>query len=98
MPSRLQTPVVVVVGNESSGKSSLLDRLAMMPLLPRGENTCTRMAILLRLRRSDTPKLPFLLVRDSQSGAVLRQVTAPSSLHTGTYRYQPLHTVTCSGR
>ena len=70
----MQTPVVVVLGNESSGKSSLIDRLAMMPLLPRGEGTCTRIAINLRLRHSDVPKVPLLRVLDVQSGEVLRQL------------------------
>ena len=66
---------MVAIGNESSGKSSMIDRLGMMPLLPRGENTCTRMPIMLRMRHSDTPKLPLLLVIDVQSGAELRRVT-----------------------
>ena len=66
---------MLLIGNESSGKSSLADRLGMMPLLPRGEGTCTRMPIMLRMRHSDTPKLPLLLVIDDQSGAVLRRVT-----------------------
>ena len=64
----------MVLGNESSGKSSLIDRLAMMPLLPRGVDTCTRVAINLRLRHSDVPKVPLLRVLDVQSGEVLRQV------------------------
>ena len=34
-----QPPQVVVVGEESSGKSSVLERLMMTPLLPRAENT-----------------------------------------------------------
>ena len=70
-----KTPVVMVLGNESSGKSSVLDRLAMMPLLPRGEETCTRMLIMLRMRHSDTPRLPLLRVIDLQSGVMLRQQT-----------------------
>ena len=37
-----QTPVVVVFGNETSGKSSLLERLAMMPLLIGEEGPCAR--------------------------------------------------------
>jgi hypothetical protein len=66
---------VLVVGNESSGKSSVLDRLGMMALLPRGEGTCTRMLINLRMRHSDVPKLPLLLVIDVRSNEVLRRVT-----------------------
>lgn len=46
----------------------------MMPLLPRGEGTCTRTPINLRMRHSDAPKVPLLRVLDTQSGAVLRQV------------------------
>ena len=46
-------PQFVVVGEESSGKSSVLERLMMTPLLPRAENICTRLPIHVRLRRSD---------------------------------------------
>ena len=58
----------MVFGNETSGKSSLLERLAMMPLLPRGDGTCTRLPIVLRLRHADVARNPVLVVRDSASG------------------------------
>jgi phage shock protein E len=61
-------PVVIVFGQETSGKSSLLERLAMMPLLPRGEDTCTRLPILLKLRHTKEAQLPVLVVRDSATG------------------------------
>ena len=35
-----QPPQLVVVGRESSGKSCVLERLMMTPLLPRDENIC----------------------------------------------------------
>ena len=63
-----QTPVVIVFGNETSGKSSLLERLAMMPLLPRGEGTCTRLPIVLKLRHAKQASPPVLVVRDSTTG------------------------------
>jgi len=63
-----RTPVVIVFGQETSGKSSLLERLAMMPLLPRGEDTCTRLPILLKLRHTKEAQLPVLVVRDSATG------------------------------
>ena len=65
-----QTPVVVVFGNENTGKSSLLERLAMMPLLPRGndEGTCTRLPIVLKLRHTKEASPPVLVVRDSTTG------------------------------
>lgn len=48
----LQLPQVVVVGQESSGKSSVLESLAMLPLFPRDEHICTRMPIHLKLRHA----------------------------------------------
>jgi hypothetical protein len=57
-----QPPLIVVVGQESSGKSSVLERLMMTPLLPRDENICTRLPIHVRLRRSDKAMPPRLEV------------------------------------
>lgn len=45
-------PKIVVLGDESAGKSTLLEMLAMMPIFPRKRRFCTRLAIHLRLRRS----------------------------------------------
>jgi len=47
----LSPPHIVVIGSESTGKSTLLERLAMMPLFPRARRTCTRVPIHLHLRR-----------------------------------------------
>ena len=47
-----QPPQLVVIGSESSGKSSLLERLAMMPILPTAEGICTRLPIYIRLRNT----------------------------------------------
>jgi hypothetical protein len=57
-----QPPQIVVVGEESSGKSSVLERLMMTPLLPRDEHICTRLPIHVRLRRSDQAEPPRLEV------------------------------------
>lgn len=46
----LALPQIVVVGQESSGKSSVLESLAMLPLFPRREELCTRLPIHLKLR------------------------------------------------
>lgn len=46
----LRLPKVVVVGLESSGKSSTLERLAMRSAFPRGEAFTTRMPIAMKLR------------------------------------------------
>jgi GTP-binding protein EngB required for normal cell division len=42
---RFQLPQVVVVGTESSGKSSLLEKLTKCPVFPRDANICTKMPV-----------------------------------------------------
>ena len=65
-----QTPSFVVLGSESSGKSTLLERLSMKPMFPRGEGICTRMAIKVELRRTlagaEPPQLQVVDVKTQQ--------------------------------
>ena len=60
-------PQIVVVGNEDSGKSTLLERLAMMPIFPRGSMVCTRIAIAVQLRRGDAAPVVLEMV-DVETG------------------------------
>ena len=46
-----QMPSFVVLGSESSGKSTLLERVSMFTMFPRSDGICTRMAIKVELRR-----------------------------------------------
>jgi hypothetical protein len=55
-------PQLVVIGSESSGKSSLLERLVMMPILPTAEGICTRLPIHVRLRYAPKAQAPKLEV------------------------------------
>eukprot|EP01041_Mallomonas_annulata_P009012 gene9012-18658_t len=71
-----QPPAIVVLGNEKSGKSSLLERLAMIPIFPKAKQICTRMAIHVRLRRGPA-KPPLVEVYDKVAGAVLRDMVIP---------------------
>ncbi|KAE9298802.1 hypothetical protein PR003_g23140 [Phytophthora rubi] len=48
----LSLPQIVVVGQESSGKSTVLESVAMLPLFPRDSAMCTRLPILLKLRHT----------------------------------------------
>jgi len=59
----LTPPRIIVFGDESSGKSSLLEHLAMMPIFPRSESFCTRSAIHVRLRRDPSQAVAILSVR-----------------------------------
>ena len=53
--SEIHLPEVVVVGNQSSGKSSVLESVSRVPL-PRGQGTVTRCPIQLRVRQSEAYK------------------------------------------
>jgi hypothetical protein len=55
-----QPPQLTVIGAESSGKSSLLQRLVMMPIFPTDDRMCTRMPIHVRLRNSAEAQAPRL--------------------------------------
>lgn len=59
--STLSLPRLVVIGEESSGKSSTLERLANMPFFPADRSLCTRLAIELRVRRKTAAELRELL-------------------------------------
>ena len=40
-----EPPQVVVIGRENTGKSTILERLCMLPMFPHESKVCTRMAI-----------------------------------------------------
>ena len=74
---RFSVPRIVCVGEESSGKSSTLERMAMMPVFPRHETLCTRVPIELRMRYREENALPE---RFRESGhATLRLQPGPGS-------------------
>jgi hypothetical protein len=77
-----QAPALVVMGNENSGKSTLLERLAMMPIFPKDKFICTRMAIRVHLRRGPC-MAPRLDVFDKQTGTVSRCLL----VHTPSFCY-----------
>ena len=66
----LRAPVIVVVGNESSGKSTVLERLTRTPVLPRDKALCTRAAIRMKLRRGPA-KLAEVAVWKRQPAAIV---------------------------
>jgi hypothetical protein len=46
-----EPPTIIVLGAESSGKSTILERMIMLPIFPRQQGLCTRIAIKVHLRR-----------------------------------------------
>ena len=59
----LKPPQIVVLGNESHGKSTLLERLIGFPIFPRDKGLCTRCPIRVQLRRSVSFHMPTIEVR-----------------------------------
>jgi hypothetical protein len=55
-------PCVMVLGSENSGKSSVFERLTLMPIFPRQDGFCTRLPIHARLRRTAEASPPVLVV------------------------------------
>ena len=53
-----QPPRVVVVGNQSEGKSAILERLCMMPLFPRSKSLCTSVPVKISTRCGAVPRPP----------------------------------------
>ena len=47
-------PRIIVIGNESSGKSSTLERIAGQPVLPCDTGICTRAPVVLELKYDPT--------------------------------------------
>ena len=46
-----EPPIIIVLGTQSSGKSTILERMIMLPIFPRDAGLCTRVAIKVHLRR-----------------------------------------------
>ncbi|KAK1935463.1 Dynamin-related protein 3A [Phytophthora citrophthora] len=57
----LSLPQIIVIGEEGSGKSSVLESVAMLPLFPRDSDICTRMPIVLKMRHVEVEGDPELM-------------------------------------
>ena len=74
----LTLPTIVVVGVESHGKSSLMERVALRDVFPRGVGFVTKMPILLQLRQINFENsVTIRLVRLSSSAWVTVETHGP---------------------
>ncbi|KAI6347931.1 hypothetical protein MCOR25_010870 [Pyricularia grisea] len=64
LDSILSLPQIVVCGDQSAGKSSVLEALTEIPF-PRNDNLCTRFATEISLRREPVGKITVKIVPDS---------------------------------
>ena len=65
-------PIVVVLVAESTGKSTLMERLTRMSIFPRDKMICTRVPIYVRLRNAEKAQAPTLSVQNVSSGRIER--------------------------
>ena len=65
LESILSLPQLVVCGDQSSGKSSVLEALTEIPF-PRNDNLCTRFATEISLRRATNDSLTIKIIPDSR--------------------------------
>lgn len=65
LESILSLPQLVVCGDQSAGKSSVLEALTEIPF-PRNDNLCTRFATEIILRRANANSLKIKLIPDSK--------------------------------
>jgi len=63
----VKLPQIVVVGDQSAGKSSVLEAITGTPF-PRDAGACTRFATEIRLRRSKEPSLSVSIIPDKTRG------------------------------
>lgn len=68
LESILSLPQLVVCGDQSAGKSSVLEALTEIPF-PRNDNLCTRFATEIILRRANANSLKIKLIPDSKRPA-----------------------------
>eukprot|EP00439_Symbiodinium_sp_Y106_P007843 s9136_g1.t1 len=69
---------IVVVGDEGAGKSTILEQLAKLPLLPRRRTVCTRLAIHVRLRRCpDESSVTLAVYKVTARGETLEKGPEP---------------------
>ncbi|KAK4722289.1 hypothetical protein R3W88_012522 [Solanum pinnatisectum] len=66
MQEGIQLPTIVVVGDQSSGKSSVLESLAGISL-PRGQGICTRVPLVMRLQHDPNITAPNLQLEYNKS-------------------------------
>jgi len=64
LDSYMSLPRITVLGEQSAGKSSILESIVGLNFLPRGSGVVTRRPLELRLRRVNTPVPTFVFTRD----------------------------------
>ncbi|CAK8578620.1 unnamed protein product [Lathyrus sativus] len=78
----IQLPTIVVVGDQSSGKSSVLESLAGISL-PRGQGICTRVPLVMRLQNHPLPQ-PELILEYNGKNVSTDEASVSHAINTAT--------------
>jgi len=78
--ARVRLPTIVVIGSESAGKSSTLERIAGLSLFPRDDKICTRMPIKLSLINSGDSESRVTLKFPGRVDLVVTEADAASAV------------------
>ena len=78
--ARVSLPTIVVIGSESAGKSSTLERIAGLSLFPRDDKICTRMPIKLSLINSGDSESRVTLKFPGRVDLVVTEADAASAV------------------
>lgn len=78
----LPLPQLVVVGDQSSGKSSLLESLTGIPF-PRGQELCTRYATQITSRRDSVTRINITIIPGPNSSDTQRELLGKYSRRVG---------------
>ncbi|XP_030478489.2 putative dynamin-related protein 4A [Cannabis sativa] len=82
MEEGIQLPTIVVVGEQSSGKSSVRESLARINL-PRGQGICTRVPLIMRLQNSSNSQ-PELFLEYNQIKVPTTEENVSEAINTAT--------------
>ena len=81
-------PEVVVFGIESVGKSTILERIALQRLFPKGEDLCTRMIIRVELRNSTVARDPVLYVKQKNKSGADSIISGPGPITVDSIQHE----------
>lgn len=79
----ISLPTIVVVGDQSSGKSSVIESLAGISL-PRGQGICTRVPLIMRLQHHPDPLPEFVLEFHKRSVKIVDESKIPEAIEEAT--------------
>ncbi|XP_072992661.1 dynamin-related protein 4C-like [Typha latifolia] len=83
MQEGIQLPTIVVVGDQSSGKSSVLESLAGISL-PRGQGICTRVPLVMRLQNDPSVVEPRLVLEYRDKNVPTTEAGITAAIRTAT--------------